>query len=156
MNAAGKITRITMLAALVAGTFCAPLAASFSLPGAWYAALNKPAWNPPAWIFGPVWTVLYLLMAVAAWLVWRKDGWRLPMWLYLVQLTINASWSPVFFGAKQPGAAFGVIVALWLAIALTLRAFRHVSRPAGWMMVPYLLWVSFATVLNLALWRLNP
>lgn len=156
MNASGRITRITMLAALVAVTFCAPLAASFSLPGAWYAALNKPAWNPPAWIFGPVWTLLYLMMAVAAWLVWKKDGWRFPMWLYLVQLAINASWSPVFFGAKQPGAAFGVIVALWLAIALTLWVFRRVSRPAGWMLIPYLLWVSFATVLNLTLWRLNP
>jgi tryptophan-rich sensory protein len=144
------------LAGIVAVTFCAPLAGMFSLPGAWYAELAKPAWNPPAWVFGPAWTLLYTLMAVAAWLVWRRDGWRRPLLLYCVQLALNAAWSPIFFGARQPGWALVVIVALWAAILLTLLSFRRVSKPAGWLFAPYLAWVTFATALNFALWRLNP
>lgn len=144
------------LAGFIVVTFCAPLAASFSLPGAWYGSLDKPAWNPPAWIFGPVWTLLYLMMAVAAWLVWKRDGWRRPIWLYLIQLALNATWSPVFFGARQLGLAFGVIILLWCSILMTLLAFRPISKPAGWMFVPYLAWVTFATALNYTLWRMNP
>ena len=82
-------------------TFCAPLAGMFSLPGPWYVALDKPAWNPPAWIFGPAWTLLYTLMAIAAWLVWKRGGWRRPLPLYFVQLLLNAAWTPIFFGAHQ-------------------------------------------------------
>lgn len=144
------------LAGFVLITFCAPLAGAFSPPGEWYAALNKPAWNPPAWIFGPVWTALYLMMAVAAWLVWRHDGWRLALWLYFTQLVLNAAWTPVFFGAGKIGWALVVILAMWVTILCTLLTFIRVNRTAGWMMGPYLAWVSFASVLNFTLWRMNP
>jgi translocator protein len=136
-------------------TFLAPAAGAFSMPGAWYASLAKPEWNPPSWIFGPVWSVLYLSMAVAAWLVWRKGGQGHALRLYIVQLALNAAWTPVFFGAHQLGAALLVILALWLAILLTLRAFWRISKPAGLLFVPYLAWVSFASFLNFTLWRMN-
>ena len=136
--------------------FCAPLAGMISPPGDWYASLAKPSWNPPPWIFGPVWTALYLMMAVAAWLVWKRVGWQRPLWLYFTQLLLNAAWTPVFFGARETGWALVVILFLWAAILCTLLAFRHVNKVAGWMMVPYLAWVSFATVLNFTLWRMNP
>ena len=136
-------------------TFLAPAAGAFTPPGAWYQTLNKPSWNPPPWIFGPVWTLLYLGMAVAAWLVWKRGGQGQALRLYLVQLALNAAWTPVFFGAHQLGAAFIVIVCMWIAIFLTQRAFQAVSRPAGLLLVPYLAWVSFASVLNFTLWRLN-
>ena len=125
----------------------------------WYPTLTKPAWNPPAWLFGPVWTVLYIAMAVAAWLVWRKAGWggaRLALTLFIVQLTLNAAWSIIFFGLRNPGAAFVEVVVLWAAILGTLVLFWQVSVPAGMLFIPYLAWVSFATVLNFAIWRLNP
>jgi benzodiazapine receptor len=136
-------------------TFLAPVAGAFTPPGAWYQTLNKPSWNPPPWIFGPVWTLLYLGMAVAAWLVWKRGGQGQALRLYVVQLALNAAWTPVFFGAHQLGAAFIVIVCMWIAIFLTQRAFQAVSRPAGLLFVPYLAWVSFASVLNFTLWRLN-
>ena len=144
------------LAGLILVTFCAPLAGMFSLPGAWYAALHKPEWNPPPWIFGPVWTLLYLLMAVAAWLVWKRDGCQRPLRLYFIQLALNAAWTPIFFGAHELGWALVEIIALWIAILLTMFSFHRVSKPAGWMLVPYLAWVTFATYLNFTLWRLNP
>jgi benzodiazapine receptor len=136
-------------------TFLAPLAGAFTPPGAWYQTLNKPSWNPPPWIFGPVWTLLYLGMAVAAWLVWKRGRQGQALRLYVVQLALNTAWTPVFFGAHQLGAAFIVIVCMWIAIFLTQRAFQAVSRPAGLLLVPYLAWVSFASVLNFTLWRLN-
>ena len=136
-------------------TFLAPLAGAFTPPGAWYQTLNKPSWNPPPWIFGPVWTLLYLGMAVAAWLVWKRGGQGQALRLYVVQLALNAAWTPVFFGAHQLGVAFIVIVCMWIAIFLTQRAFQAVSRPAGLLLLPYLAWVSFASVLNFTLWRLN-
>jgi uncharacterized protein YbjT (DUF2867 family)/tryptophan-rich sensory protein len=128
------------------------------MPGEWYAALKKPAWNPPGWIFGPVWTALYTMMAVAAWLVWRRGGFvsqRGPLTFFLVQLALNAGWTPLFFGLHWPGIAFAEITLLWLAIAATLAAFRGVSRAASWLFAPYLAWVTFAAGLNFALWRLN-
>jgi benzodiazapine receptor len=144
------------LAGFIIITFCAPLAGMFSLPGAWYTALNKPAWNPPAWIFGPAWTLLYTLMAIAAWLVWKHDGWRRALKLYFVQLLLNAAWTPIFFGAHQLGWALGEIVLLWIAILATLLGFHGVSRKAALLMVPYLAWVTFAAILNYTLWRMNP
>lgn len=124
----------------------------------WYAALIKPAWTPQGWIFAPVWSLLYLCMAVAAWLIWRHDGWpkaSLPMTLFGLQLLLNAAWSWLFFGLKNPGLAFYDILALWAAIAATTVAFWGRSRAAGLLFIPYLLWVSFAAVLNCAIWRLN-
>jgi tryptophan-rich sensory protein len=125
----------------------------------WYPGLKKPAWTPPSFVFGPVWTLLYLLMGVSGWIVWRRREYveiPLPMVLFGVQLTLNAAWSMVFFGLRQPGLAALEIALLWLAIAATLWAFARVSRAAAWLLVPYLGWVSFATLLNVAIWRLNP
>lgn len=128
-------------------------------PGEWYLALNKPDWHPPTWVFGPVWSTLYVLMAVSAWLVWRQGGFARqlrPLSLFLVQLVLNAAWSPLFFGLKQPGIAFAEILLLWLAIAATLLSFHRVHRIAAWLLVPYIAWVSFAAFLNGVLWQLNP
>jgi tryptophan-rich sensory protein len=143
------------LVGFIVVTFCAPLLSVGAMPGAWYAALQKPSWNPPAWLFGPAWTLLYTLMAVAAWLVWKRVGFSRQMGLYFVQLALNAAWTPIFFGAHQLGWAVVEIALLWIAILVTLRSFRRVSAAAGWLFVPYLAWVSFAAVLNAALWRLN-
>lgn len=138
-------------------TFCAPaLSIGVGMPGAWYASLIKPTWNPPSWLFGPAWTLLYTLMAVAAWLVWKRAGFSRPLVLYFVQLALNAVWTPLFFGAHAMGWALVEIVALWIAILLTLLSFRRVNLTAGWLLVPYLAWVTFATALNFTLWRLNP
>ena len=124
----------------------------------WYAGLAKPSWNPPNWIFGPVWSVLYASMAAAAWLVWRQNGLRaavLPMTIFAVQLALNCAWSWLFFGWHSPGIAFVEIVLLWLAIATTVVIFWQRSLVAGLLLVPYLAWVSFAAVLNFTIWRLN-
>jgi translocator protein len=126
--------------------------------GTWYATLTKPSWNPPNWIFGPVWTTLYIFMAVAAWLVWRQDGIadaKLPLALFAVQLLLNVLWSYIFFGLEKPGLAFGEVILLWVAIAATLVLFWQRSMIAGILFVPYLAWVSFASVLNFTIWRLN-
>ncbi len=125
----------------------------------WYATLNKPFWNPPKWVFGPVWTTLYIMMAIAAWLVWRKKGLadaRLPLLLFGVQLFFNAAWSALFFGMRHPGFAFADIVLLWVAILATIISFWSESKLAAILLVPYLAWVSFATTLNFSIWRLNP
>lgn len=150
------LRKVLALGGFIIVTFCAPLAGLVSPPGAWYAALHKPAWNPPAWVFGPAWTLLYTLMAVAAWLVWKRIGWKRPLLIYFVQLALNAAWTPIFFGARELGWALVDIIALWIAILLTMRDFHRVSRPAGWLFAPYLGWVTFAAILNFTLWRLNP
>ena len=124
--------------------------------GSWYAGLAKPS-NPPNWIFGPVWTALYAMMAVTGWLVWRRGGsqGRLALRWFAVQLVLNVGWSAVFFGLQLPGLAFIEILVLWVTIAATLVTSWKVSRAAGILFAPYLLWVSFAAVLNFAIWRLN-
>jgi tryptophan-rich sensory protein len=124
----------------------------------WYAALNKPAFNPPNWVFGPVWTVLYVLMAVAAWRVWLRPASRerrTALALYAVQLGLNFAWSLVFFGAHAPAAALADITALFAAVCSTALAFRRLSPAAALMLAPYSLWVAFAGALNFAIWRLN-
>jgi tryptophan-rich sensory protein len=131
---------------------------SFFLPGEWYARLQKPTWNPPDWIFGPVWMLLYATMAIAAWLVWKRgglSGQRAALSLYFAQLLLNALWSPLFFGLHHPGLAFADLLLLWLALAATVVAFWKAYRPAGAMLLPYLAWVTFAGALNFAIWRLN-
>jgi tryptophan-rich sensory protein len=127
-------------------------------PGEWYAQLRKPSWNPPGWVFGPVWTALYTSMAVAVWMVWRRVQGRerrLPCGLFLAQLALNALWTPLFFGLHRPDLALVNIVLLWFAIIATSAAFWRVHRLAALLLVPYLMWVSFATFLNFTLWRLN-
>ena len=127
-------------------------------PDAWYRSLEKPAWNPPDFIFAPVWTLLYILMAVAAWLVWlhgEKGKRLLSLSVFTVQLGVNALWSWLFFGIKRPDLAFIDIVVMWVLISATIALFWKVKRSAGLLLVPYLAWVSFATALNFQLWRLN-
>ena len=125
----------------------------------WYAELRRPAFAPPGWLFGPVWTALYLGMGVAAWLVWRRAGFRkarAALALYALQLVFNALWNPIFFGLRAMGWALVDIVVLAVAIVVTLIKFYRIDRSAGLLLVPYLLWVLFASVLNFSLWMLNP
>lgn len=125
----------------------------------WYPVLQKPSWNPPAWVFGPVWTVLYLMMAIAAWMVWRRRGFRegaAALLIFAFQLALNAAWSPLFFGLRNPLAGLLDIIPLWAAILATIAAFRKISPLAAALLIPYWLWVSFATALNFMIWRLNP
>ena len=139
--------------------FAAASTAVFVSTDGWYAALNKPSWNPPAWLFGPAWSLFYTLMAIAAWLVWRKGGWKVQgkiLGMFLLQWILNALWTPLFFGLHQPGIAFTEIILLWLAIAVTLVLFWRVSKIAGALLIPYWAWVTFAAVLNFTIWRLNP
>ena len=142
----------------LAVAFIAAWIGSRYMPGAWYASLAKPTWNPPNYLFGPVWTVLYVLMAVAAWLVWRKVGFSgasAALILFVVQLALNALWSYLFFGQHRLDLAFIDIVVLWAAIIVVAALFWRVDHVAGELMVPYILWVSFASYLNYVLWRLN-
>ena len=125
----------------------------------WYPMLNKPSWNPPSWIFAPVWTTLYLMMAFAAWLVWKKgqrfSGVYAALILFFLQLALNCLWSFLFFGARNPALALMDIVLLLAALALTTWAFFRHSKLAGALMLPYLAWVSFAAFLNFTIWQLN-
>lgn len=144
---------------LVTAVAAAIGAAASMQAGSFYADLVRPDWAPPAQVFSPVWTVLYLLMAVAAWLVWRISGWRsarTALTLYLVQLAFNALWSWLFFGWRMGAAAFAGIVLLWLLIAVTTVAFWRIRPLAGALLLPYLAWVSFAAFLNYSVWQLNP
>jgi tryptophan-rich sensory protein len=126
---------------------------------AWYAYLKKPSFTPPNWLFGPAWITLYLLMAIAAYLVWQK-GWQAPgvhqaLAFFLIQLLLNILWSPVFFGWRSPLGGMIVIVLLWLAIVATIFFFSKISEPAAWLLLPYLLWVSYASALNISIYFLN-
>jgi benzodiazapine receptor len=153
-----KAMHTSALIVWLALTFIAALTGVFVKTGGWYAGLVKPAWNPPSWLFGPVWTTLYIMMAVAAWLVWREGGWkaqRRPLTVYLVQWLLNALWTPLFFGLRQPGLAFAEITVLLVMVLTTGVVFWQVRRAAGLLLVPYMAWVAFATVLNFTIWRLN-
>jgi tryptophan-rich sensory protein len=140
-------------AAATTGTIASVAAATF------YAQLARPSWAPPAGWFGPVWTTLFVLMAIAAWRVWRVDGFaaaRGALTLYVIQLALNALWSWLFFGWHRGAGAMIDIVVLWLLIVATMRAFAAKDRVAAWLLAPYLAWVSFAAALNFAVWRANP
>jgi tryptophan-rich sensory protein len=121
----------------------------------WYPALRKPSWTPPGWVFGPVWTILYPLVAVAGWLAWREGRARLGPLVYLLQLALNGAWPWLFFGLRRVDLAFACVVALWIAILATVAAFWRVSRTSALMLLPYLAWVAFAAALNHAVWRMN-
>jgi tryptophan-rich sensory protein len=132
----------------------------FTVPAArsWYPGLAKPAWTPPSWLFGPVWTALYTLMGISLWLVWRERGvgGAVPaVALFGAQLTLNALWTVVFFGMRAPGAAFAEIVALLVSILATILAFAAISRVAAVLLVPYFVWSLYAAALNYAVWQLN-
>jgi tryptophan-rich sensory protein len=120
-----------------------------------YQTLQQPSWAPPSWLFGPVWTVLYAMIAISGWLVWRKAGVGKEIAVYAAQLVLNALWTPLFFGGDLYGVAFADIVALWILIGVTAVLFWRVSRAAAWMLVPYWMWVTFASALNLSIWQLN-
>lgn len=127
--------------------------------GPFYMQLVRPAWAPPAGVFGPAWTVLYTFMGIAAWLVWRTDGFRAArsaLILFIVQLAVNALWSWLFFGWQRGALAFADILLLLVLIVITLRAFWRIQPLAGALLIPYLLWVSFAAALNFMVWQLNP
>lgn len=144
---------ICELAGIVGSLFTAP-----SIPG-WYAGLTKPPFNPPGWVFAPVWTILYALMGIAAWLVYdkgvRRADVKRALFVFVAQLVLNVLWSVMFFGAHQILGAVVIIVALWILILGTILRFHKISRPAAYLLVPYLLWVGFATVLNVSLYVLN-
>ena len=153
-QALGLITWLLLsFVAAAAGGFASASAGTF------YAELIRPAWAPPGWLFGPVWTVLYVLMGVSAWLVWRVRGFagaRMALYVFLAQLAANALWTWIFFVWKQGGLAFAEILLLWVLIVATIALFWRVSRLSAVLLLPYIAWVSFASALTLASWRLNP
>ncbi len=139
---------------------CLAAASSGSIfrAGPWYEDLRKPGWRPPGWLFGPVWLVLYTMIALSGWIVWRlaiPEQIVLPMLIYGVHLVFNALWSYCFFGLRRPGLALMDMSALWLSILLTMAVFAPISTLAAVLLIPYLFWVSFAWFLNRAIWRLN-
>ena len=147
------------LFAWLAFCFAAAGTAVFVSTDGWYAGLQKPWWNPPAWVFAPAWTLLYAMMAVAAWLVWRRGGWhfqRTALGLFLFQWLLNALWTPLFFGLHLTGLAAAEILLLWLVLLATVVLFWRVRTEAGVVLLPYLAWVTFAAALNVTIWRLNP
>ncbi len=149
---------IGALVILLLISFIPALIGSRFRPDAWYEGLIKPFLKPPDWIFGPVWTVLYSIMGISAWLVWlqrRNVRVQLALVLFGIQLLFNGLWTFLFFGLRNPGLAFVDILILWFAIACTLIVFLQKNRTAGLLLIPYLSWVSFAVYLNFELWRLN-
>ena len=152
------IPSILVFVGFVGACFLAAMTGAMFRPGDWYEQLRKPAWGPPNWVFPPAWAVLYLTIAVSGWLVWRTSGFAgavRPLAIYLVQLVLNAAWSPIFFGLRRPDLAFIEIIMLWLSIVVTIAAFHPVNAAAAWLLLPYLAWVTFAAALNFAVWRMN-
>ena len=147
------------LGVFVALCFCAAMSGAFFKPDEWYRGLSKPSWQPPDWLFAPVWSTLYIMIAVAGWLVWRKAGWdggAFALAVYGINLMLNATWSALFFGLRRPDLAFVGLVALWLCTAALITVFGPISANAAWLLAPYLAWVSFAGVLNYSIMRRNP
>ena len=125
--------------------------------GSWYQTIEKPSWNPPNWIFGPVWTTLYVLMGISLFLVWKSSALhkRSAIILFSLQIVLNFFWSFIFFKQHQIGLAFAEILALWSMILLNIFAFGRINKLAAWLLVPYISWVSFAAILNFTIWQLN-
>lgn len=158
-----KTINIVKLVISIVACQCAGIIGSvFTTPAipTWYATLQKPAFTPPNWLFAPAWITLYLLMGIAAFLIWRvgleNRRVRTALIIFLVQLVLNSLWSVVFFGMQSPLYGVIVIIVLWLAILLTMLKFARIASAAAWLMLPYILWVSFASALNISIWLLNP
>jgi tryptophan-rich sensory protein len=150
---------LLLLLGFTAASFLAATTGAFFRPGEWYEHLKKPSWRPPNRLFTPVWTVLYVMIAVSGWLIWREAGFAgaaLPLAIYALQLVLNAAWTPLFFGLHRPDLGFVDIVLVWLSIVATIVLFMPIHVGAALLLVPYLAWVTFATALNFAVWRLNP
>lgn len=161
-HAGNQATRqVLVLALFLALSYGAAAVGNFGMGGdwaPWYEQLEKPAWTPSGTLIGTVWVLLYTVMAIAAWMVWRETGWQrgaVPLGLFLAQLVLNALWSVLFFGAQRIGAAFVELLVLWLAILATTIAFARVRPLAAALMLPYLAWVAFAGYLNWTIWQLN-
>lgn len=147
------------LAGFLAACFTAATTGAYFRPGAWYRALRKPSWTPPDWLFPIAWSILYVMIAVAGWLVWRSAGFSgagLALAFWGVHLACNALWSALFFGARRLDLAFGDVLAMWGTLAATIALFAPISPLAAGLLVPYLGWVTFAGALNLDIWRRNP
>ena len=143
----------------IVACFLAAMTGAFFRPGEWYERLKKPSWRPPNRLFAPVWTALYLMIAVSGWLVWREAGFAgaaLPLAVYGLQLVLNAAWTPLFFGLHRPDLGFLDIALVWLSIVAMIALFYPIHAWAALLLLPYLAWVTFATALNFAVWRLNP
>lgn len=141
------------LAGIIGSVFTFPAIES------WYRSIIKPSFSPPNWIFGPVWTTLFVLMGIALFLVWKKGfstrESKIALGFFIIQLILNTLWSIIFFGLRNPGLAFIELIILWLAILATIITFAKISKPAAWLLIPYILWVSFAGFLNYTIWMLN-
>ncbi|MFA6376031.1 MAG: TspO/MBR family protein [Candidatus Paceibacterota bacterium] len=151
---------IKLLFAIICVEAIGIFGAIFTIPAipAWYVLLSKPALTPPSWVFGSAWTLLFALMGIAVYMILSK-GWarrevKIAFGIFSAQLALNVLWSALFFGTRNPGAAFAEIIILWLAILATIAAFSKISKAAAWLLVPYILWVSFAAYLNYAIWQL--
>jgi benzodiazapine receptor len=153
---------VRLIVSIVVSQLAGSLGAIFTTPAipTWYASLNKPAFSPPNWVFFPVWTTLYTLMGIAAFLVWRKGldqrRVRAALTIFAVQLILNVAWSVIFFGLYSLFGAVIAIILLWIAILANIVAFWRISKAAGALLIPYILWVSFAGILNVSVWMLNP
>jgi len=158
MTGSHVLKLLASLAVVLAAGGIGSLATTNAIP-TWYRSLAKPSFNPPDWLFGPAWTLLYLLMAVAAFLIWKQGlnaaGVKLALGAFLFQLVLNSLWSVFFFGMRSPLAGLVDIIVLWMAIVATIVLFFRVSSPAGILLLPYLAWVTFAAVLNAVIYCLN-
>jgi tryptophan-rich sensory protein len=153
-----EIASIIGLACFFAACFLAALTGAWFRPGEWYERLKKPSWRPPNQLFGPVWTLLYVMIAVAGWLIWREVGFAgagLPLAMYALQLILNAVWTPLFFGLHRPDLAFIEILLVCVSTIATIVLFYPIHVGAALLLLPYLAWVTFATALNFAVWRMN-
>ncbi|MBX9760849.1 MAG: tryptophan-rich sensory protein [Beijerinckiaceae bacterium] len=149
---------LTSLLVFIGVCFAAACSGAFFKPDEWYRGLAKPSWQPPDWLFAPAWTVLYIMIAVSGWLVWRQEGAfaAVPLAVYGLNLAINAGWSAIFFGLRRPDLALVELCALWLCTALLITLFWPIRKDAALLLAPYLAWVTFAGALNLAIVRRNP